>query len=179
LGIQSLQTAFAHLPKSKVYFINLDHLITNAALKEEVNTLHLKSFCSIIRGPPLSERDRPVVVVGGAIGQAFAHWLQETRTEVDAADQTGLIPAPNPVKKDQYEILALPDRDAANCVFINGHLIRRCSQEFPRSGPLFDKFVQTFNSKIENSQKLIVQKPLNCSELAKVDGAITCCSLLF
>ncbi len=217
-GIKSLQAAFAHLPHSKVYIVNLDYLISHCVGKKEANTLHLKSFCSVIRGPPfeisptstttVTNPSSPVVVVGGEIGKIFANWLQISRSEYDSAyhqcfnqqvshNGQHLHPhrynehhardqghghshrghegeAHGPVK---YDVLAVPDRDAANLVYINGHLIRRSSQEFPNSGVIFDSFVRKMNH--SHRGHVIVQKEVNASELAKVDGAITCCSLLF
>lgn len=39
----------------------------------------------------------------------------------------------------QYQILRVPDRDAANCLFINGTLIHRTSDEFNESTKVFNE----------------------------------------
>ncbi|RYY34219.1 hypothetical protein EON62_03495 [archaeon] len=61
--------------------------------------------------------------------------------------------------------MAVPDAEAANVVFANGKLIARSEKEFPASLEVL--------SAVEVP---IVQ--VDMSELAKADGALTCCSLL-
>lgn len=39
----------------------------------------------------------------------------------------------------QYQILRVPDRDAANCLFINGTLIHRTGDEFQESVKIFNE----------------------------------------
>jgi hypothetical protein len=60
----------------------------------------------------------------------------------------------------------LIDQDAANCVYVNGTLIRRASHEFPRSA---DALISLGGQQIE----------VEANELAKVDGALSCCSVFF
>lgn len=135
----------------------------------EKDTLHLKSFCSIF-GP------NHQVIVGGEIGKSFGHWLTKSRTSAFDSVYGRFIIHPDakhtlnlpPLAK--YQILEVPDRDAANCVYINQNLLRRTAAEFPKSDAIFRQ-----SSLLQNVKQIEV-----CgSELAKVDGALTCCSLLF
>ncbi|XP_053325453.1 N(G),N(G)-dimethylarginine dimethylaminohydrolase 1 isoform X2 [Spea bombifrons] len=71
----------------------------------------------------------------------------------------------------RYDKLTVPDDAAANCVYLNvpgkGHvLLHRAPEEFPESVKVFEKL---------KDHMLI---PVANSELAKVDGCLTCCSLL-
>ena len=65
----------------------------------------------------------------------------------------------------QYQILRVPDRDAANCLYINGTIICRASEEFPESAKVFSEMASD-----------IIE--LNVSEMAKAQGALTCSSIL-
>ncbi len=169
-GILSLQLAFPHIP---VYFVNVDSLSWNANL--EHTPLHLKSFSSLLAPHH--------IIVGDSIGEQFMKWTQKNRTiEKDTVlsfmDQfPDLLASSNLTKehfqhlfhtnrKIDYHFVLVPDQDAANCVYINQTIIRRASKEFPESGKVFEKVH-------------IKQIEIHASELAKVDGAITCCSLIF
>lgn len=66
-----------------------------------------------------------------------------------------------------YDMVSVPDDYAANCLFINGVLIHRSSEEFPACAHVWEGL---------NAEKVI---SLNLSELSKVDGALTCCSVLY
>lgn len=66
----------------------------------------------------------------------------------------------------KLNIVHLPDEAAANCIFVNGVLIRRTAEEFPLSEPFFKR--------LEVERQIQVR----ASELALVDGALTCCALL-
>lgn len=59
----------------------------------------------------------------------------------------------------------VPDEGAANCLFINGVIIRRSDLEFPNSSCVFQSLPTP-------------QIQLTNVELSKVDGALTCCSVL-
>ena len=65
-----------------------------------------------------------------------------------------------------YKFTHVADEEAANCVYSNGTLIRRTREEFPNSA---DGLKSIGGKQIE----------IRASELAKVDGAPTCCSVLF
>ena len=64
-----------------------------------------------------------------------------------------------------YRYTLLPDEGASNCILVNGTLIRRARIEFPASADALDSIGG-------------VQIEIVASELAKVDGALTCAALL-
>ncbi|XP_069795502.1 N(G),N(G)-dimethylarginine dimethylaminohydrolase 1 [Narcine bancroftii] len=75
------------------------------------------------------------------------------------------------MSEHHYDKLTLPDDEAANCVYLNtpekGHvLLHRTAEEFPESVKVFARL------------KDYVLIPVSNSELAKVDGGLTCCSIL-
>jgi len=65
----------------------------------------------------------------------------------------------------QYQVLRVEDRDAANCLYVNGTLIHRPAEEFPASAKVFDGLV-------------CARAAVNISELAKPQAALTCLSIL-
>jgi dimethylargininase len=70
------------------------------------------------------------------------------------------------ISPKQYEFFHVPDIPASNVVFVNDCLITRCSVEFPRS-------IELIRDKVGG----IIE--VNMSELSKIDGALTCCSVLY
>ena len=66
-----------------------------------------------------------------------------------------------------YKFSRVPDSAAANVLLVNGTIIRRSDDEFPASASFFSGLLDA-----EHLQ-------LDMSELQKVDGALTCCSVLF
>nr|XP_033773077.1 N(G),N(G)-dimethylarginine dimethylaminohydrolase 1 isoform X2 [Geotrypetes seraphini] len=71
----------------------------------------------------------------------------------------------------RYDKLTIPDDDAANCIYLNipnkGHvLLHRSPEEYPESAKVYEKL---------KDHMLI---PISNTELEKVDGALTCCSVL-
>ncbi|XP_044157980.1 N(G),N(G)-dimethylarginine dimethylaminohydrolase 1 isoform X2 [Bufo gargarizans] len=71
----------------------------------------------------------------------------------------------------RYDKLTVPDDQAANCIYLNipgkGHvLLHRAPEEFPESVKVFEKL----------KEHMLI--PVANSELSKVDGCLTCCSLL-
>lgn len=66
----------------------------------------------------------------------------------------------------EYDVIKVPDTQAANCVFVNGHLICRLPEEFPESIPKLDKLP-------------VEKKYMSWSELSKVDGCFTCACILY
>ncbi|KAG8437226.1 hypothetical protein GDO86_008070 [Hymenochirus boettgeri] len=71
----------------------------------------------------------------------------------------------------RYDKLTLPDDAAANCIYLNipskGHvLLHRAPEDFPESAKVFEKL------------KDYMLIPVPNTELAKVDGCLTCCSIL-
>lgn len=67
--------------------------------------------------------------------------------------------------KFKYNFLQCPDDLAANCVYANGTLIHVSKEAFPNSVSVFEQL----------PGKRIA---LTATELNKVDGALTCCSVL-
>jgi N-dimethylarginine dimethylaminohydrolase len=96
---------------------------------------------------------RNKVLVGGEIGRHFGRWLTE-RYNTTSSDS------------NRYIIAHVPDEAAANCIIVNGTLIRRTAHEFPDSHAVL-------------SSLGVRQVEVECSELGKVDGALTCCALLY
>ncbi|XP_060793753.1 N(G),N(G)-dimethylarginine dimethylaminohydrolase 1 isoform X2 [Neoarius graeffei] len=71
----------------------------------------------------------------------------------------------------KYDKLTLPDDVAANCVYVNlpskGHVLLHCTpEEFPESAKVFEKL----------KEHMLI--PIPNLEGAKVDGGLTCCSVL-
>lgn len=71
----------------------------------------------------------------------------------------------------RYDKLTVPDDLAANCIYLNlpdkGHvLLHPTSEEYPESFKVYEKL------------KDYMLIPIVNSELVKVDGALTCCSVL-
>ncbi|XP_069497796.1 N(G),N(G)-dimethylarginine dimethylaminohydrolase 1 [Ambystoma mexicanum] len=71
----------------------------------------------------------------------------------------------------RYDKLTVPDDHAANCIYMNipskGHvLLHRTTEEFPESVKVFEKL----------KDYLLI--PVSGTELDKVDGLLTCCSVL-
>lgn len=101
--------------------------------------LHLKSFCSMCGDHS--------IITGGEEGKQLTKLLERDN------------------KREKYDFLHVPDASAANCIFVNNHLLKRSDLEFPVSKPMFESL---------ESNKIDI-----CSdELSKVDGALTCCVLL-
>ncbi|XP_050818152.1 N(G),N(G)-dimethylarginine dimethylaminohydrolase 1 isoform X1 [Gopherus flavomarginatus] len=71
----------------------------------------------------------------------------------------------------RYDKLTVPDDAAANCIYLNipgkGHvLLHRAPEEYPESAKVFEKL---------KDHMLI---PIANTEMEKVDGLLTCCSVL-
>ncbi|XP_012873662.1 PREDICTED: N(G),N(G)-dimethylarginine dimethylaminohydrolase 1 [Dipodomys ordii] len=71
----------------------------------------------------------------------------------------------------RYDKLTVPDDMAANCVYLNipskGHvLLYRTPEEYPESAKVYEKL----------KDHLLI--PVSISEMEKVDGLLTCCSVL-
>ncbi|XP_019954079.2 N(G),N(G)-dimethylarginine dimethylaminohydrolase 1 isoform X1 [Paralichthys olivaceus] len=71
----------------------------------------------------------------------------------------------------RYDKLTVPDDLAANCIYMNlpdkGHVLLHCTaEEFPESTKVFEKLKDYTLIPVSNMEKV------------KVDGALTCCSLL-
>ena len=66
----------------------------------------------------------------------------------------------------RYQYLEVPDDTGANCLYVNGTIIHVSKEDYPRSFEVFQRFP---------AEKKI---SLSASELNKVDGCFTCCSVL-
>nr|XP_057928874.1 N(G),N(G)-dimethylarginine dimethylaminohydrolase 1 isoform X1 [Doryrhamphus excisus] len=71
----------------------------------------------------------------------------------------------------RYDKLTVPDDLAANCIYMNlpnkGHVLLHCTpEEFPESVKVFEKLKDHMLIPVSNMEKM------------KVDGALTCCSVL-
>ncbi|XP_051947162.1 N(G),N(G)-dimethylarginine dimethylaminohydrolase 1-like [Xyrauchen texanus] len=71
----------------------------------------------------------------------------------------------------KYDKLTVPDDLAANCVYMNlsgkGHVLLHCTAEkYPDSFKVFEKLKDHMLIPVSNQEK------------EKVDGALTCCSVL-
>ena len=138
-GISSLGLAF---PKYKVYYIDIrksNDKIKNHEQKNIVMPLHLKSVCSSA-GPGR-------IIVGGDAGKYIQAEIKRQSLH-------------------SYDFTYTHDTDAANVVFVNDVIIRRCSEEFPRSAEALHALGGE-------------QRHIDMSELKKVDGALTCSTVLF
>ena len=68
---------------------------------------------------------------------------------------------------DKYDFVEFPDDTAANCLYINGNLVHVSREVSPDSAAIFETL------RIPGKKY-----PLDASELGKVDGCLTCSSLL-
>ncbi|KAL2089542.1 hypothetical protein ACEWY4_014230 [Coilia grayii] len=71
----------------------------------------------------------------------------------------------------RYDKLTVPDDVAANCIYMNlpskGHVLLHCTpEEYPESAKVFEKLKDHMLIPVSNIEKV------------KVDGALTCCSVL-
>ncbi|KAF0041861.1 hypothetical protein F2P81_005393 [Scophthalmus maximus] len=71
----------------------------------------------------------------------------------------------------RYDKLTVPDDLAANCIYVNlpnkGHVLLHCTaEEFPESTKVFEKLKDYTLIPVSNMEKV------------KLDGALTCCSVL-
>uniref|UniRef100_A0A3Q3VNB8 Uncharacterized protein n=1 Tax=Mola mola TaxID=94237 RepID=A0A3Q3VNB8_MOLML len=71
----------------------------------------------------------------------------------------------------RYDKLTVPDDFAANCVYMNlpdkGHVLLHCTTEqYPESAKVFEKLKDRMLIPVSNAEKV------------KVDGGLTCCSVL-
>lgn len=115
------------------------HIIDLQALQFD-SVLHLKSICSMA-GPRL-------MLIGGKHAPRLKQEIMKYTSSI--------------------AFIELADEGMANCLYINGKIIRRCDWEFPNS-------LSSWRS------SLLVNRPqiqVPNSELMKVDGALTCCSVL-
>jgi dimethylargininase len=148
-----------------VWFVGLTRRTNQAAvdaLRRALRSRH-PAACSAVVAVPFAHHadvlhlksvcstfgDDAVAIVAGAIGDA-----------VEAAVLQHL---------PRFSILRVPDAPAANVVSANGTVLIRAATEFPSSAPLLRSAA---------TQRHLRSVELDGSELAKVDGALTCGSVL-
>ena len=115
------------------------------------------------------------IAVGGAYGRDLIEKIEKPvllfpTSTLGNGDQA-LSPLLTSRPRPQYSYFIFPDADAANCLTVNNTLVRRADSEFPRSAAVWHEVQQ-------KSAPGVRQVQVVASELAKVDGALTCCSLL-
>ena len=115
----------------------------------DAEVLHLKSACSMCGDGH--------ILTGGNVGRHIARGIEKASPQ-------------------RYHITHVKDAAASNCVYVNGHLFRRTAQEFPRSAQVLASLSEQKEGRREIQS---IQQQVEASELAKVDGALTCCSVLF
>lgn len=88
----------------------------------------------------------------------------------------------------QYQILRVPDSEAANCLFINGTLIHRSKEEYPESAKVLSELgcetLELNGSEMAKAQ--VRSRVFNVSQQlheaflfdSLFQGALTCCSIL-
>jgi len=70
--------------------------------------------------------------------------------------------------RDKYQFLCVPDIEASNLIYANDTIITRSSKEYPRS-------IEIIRDSVGKGKVIEVCM----DELEKLDGAITCCSVLY
>ena len=145
------------------------------AMAEVEETLHLKSFCSMAAPG--------VLLVGGPWGLALYNWLAINAQHHLPPEGHGAAVTSMP-----YQVAFVPDAAAANCLSVNGTVVRRACSEFPLSEYGWQQVTQLYNAMRETTTPgrhwglketgSLIQVQVESGELAKVDGALTCCSVL-
>ena len=69
---------------------------------------------------------------------------------------------------DKFEFISIPDIEASNLIYANDAIITRSSKEYPLS-------IEKIKDSIGKGNVI----EINMDELEKLDGALTCCSVLF
>jgi dimethylargininase len=171
LGAEAVSNAF---PGVKVTTIPLNSLVSkehiNRSIRESkenlgglggsggvgsggiTSVLHLKSLATVI-GPDT------VAVVDSELGRAAAFFMQDSSGVPRAARRSG----------QRLSFVTLPDAEAANVIYLNGTILCRPEKDFPRSFDAISAFAEAAELKVVE---------VDTSELAKADGALTCCSVL-
>lgn len=120
--------------------------------------LHLKSVASMVGPDTVAVADTP-------LGRALAFWLQ---------DETG-VPKAQRVGGKRLSFVLVPagvegrSAAAANAVYANGQLLIRAAGEAPEGVEELRDYASVAGIPVTE---------VAVSELAKADGALTCCSLL-
>ena len=125
---------------------------SSSSTNTTVPVLHLKSICSMI-GPDV------IAITDNELGQAVAFYMQDYSSIPRSMREAG----------QRYRFLLVPDALASNNLFINGSIITPSSFLCPESNKIIMDYA--------NDEGYTVHEVDN-SELAKADGALTCCSIL-
>ena len=180
-GIQCLHCAFPSYP---VIIIDYDDIINHPLYTQHNNTtalpLHLKSMCSM-------GGDNHILLGGTPYASIIQQLIQRPRPNLILRPLKSDLRTPkdsdsNSSSDNDYIFTHLPDEvSAANVLYINDTIIRRTNKEFPLSEAIFrtGQFSGS-GSQFSGSgtSATTTQIQVEASELAKVDGALTCCSLL-
>jgi dimethylargininase len=168
-GIQELQDFFAPIP---VYYLHLQSLIDQSmklynqspALYENPKfLLHMKSCCSMISSS--------TVITGGVYGETLQSWLNKSSQDSSNSEENPIrcLSKSKSVAPLSVQSIWVPNQDAANVLLANNWVIHRGHKKYPQSFPIIRKFCY---------ERGLHSMEIEYDELAKVDGALTCCSLL-
>ena len=124
--------------------------------KYDVHEIDMSRFHNILRlKSACSMCFEMGIMVGGEVGMYIREIIEKKSTTSEG-----------------YKFFQIPDMVAANGLLVNDTLIRRHNEEFPNSIQAFEE-VDEF---VTSHDGIVV--PIKADELAKVDGALTCCCLL-
>lgn len=137
IGAESLTLAF---PSYRVTAIDLRRFVMGESSADYSPLLHLKCACS------MGGEDH--ILVGGREGSVI-------RSVIEA------------VSPNMYSFTYLPERDAANCIYVNGHLIR----------PMDTEISDESNKILDKVAGIPVAVPT--TEIWKLDGNISSQCVLF
>jgi len=126
-----------------------------AALAAATAPLHLKTLVTVVGADTLAVPDTP-------LGNELAHFLQDASGVPRAARAAG--------GKLQFVLVPARDAPAANAVLVNGTLLVRSVAEHAEGAAELVDFARAVGLR---------PVQLDMSELAKADGALSCCSILF
>ena len=177
-GIKCLHRAFSAYP---LIIIDYDDITNHPSYIQYQqphtnNTtlpLHLKSMCSM-------GGDNHILLGGTPYSSIIQQLIQRPKPNLILQPLKSDLHTPKDSDSDSssdndYIFTHLPyEVSAANVLYINNTIIRRTSDEFPLSEAIF-RSAQFSGS---GTSATTTQIQVEASELAKVDGALTCCSLL-
>ena len=171
-GIECLHRAFPSYP---VVIIDYDDIINHPLYIQDNNTtalpLHLKSMCSMVG-------DNHILLGGTPYASILQQLIQRPKPNLVLQPLTSDLHTPKDSdysSDNDYIFTHFPDEVlAANVLYINNTIIRRTSEEFPLSEAIF----RTAQFSGSGASATTTQIQVEATELAKVDGALTCCSLL-
>ena len=112
----------------------------------------------------------PIIVEDGLHLKSFMSMVGPDR--IGIGQSTGAVKTRKQIIESskfisRYEFVEFPDDTAANCLYIGNNLVHASEESAPNSVAVFEG--------LEISGK---KYPLDVSELGKVDGCLTCSSLL-